>query len=83
MNIIIKNIRKAINFIKALFFHTKKGFPQSSPEQIETRWQICLSCSNYDPVNSQCNICGCNLSNQKHFLNKIAWADQTCPIDKW
>jgi uncharacterized paraquat-inducible protein A len=81
--IIQQTLRRTITFLKALFNHTKRGFPQSSQEQIEKRWKICLSCTDYDSINSQCNICGCNLSNKKHFLNKIAWADQTCPADKW
>jgi hypothetical protein len=28
-------------------------------------------------------VCGCAISNKKIFLNKLAWADQECPIGKW
>jgi hypothetical protein len=28
-------------------------------------------------------VCGCNLSSRKIFMNKLAWADQKCPLDKW
>ena len=32
---------------------------------------------------SQCGVCGCNLSNKVQFMNKLAWADQKCPKDYW
>lgn len=28
-------------------------------------------------------MCGCNVNNKKIFLNKLAWADQECPLGKW
>ena len=37
----------------------------------------------YDSQNSQCLVCGCNLSRKKIFMNKLAWADQECPLSKW
>jgi hypothetical protein len=27
--------------------------------------------------------CGCNINNKKIFMNKLAWADQKCPLGKW
>lgn len=57
--------------------------PKSSQDTINYRYSICLSCESYDKINSQCLECGCNLSNKKQFLNKLAWADQQCPIGKW
>jgi hypothetical protein len=70
-------------FLKSLWFHVWAGFPKSTQVEIDRRWNICIYCENFDRVNNQCGICGCNLSNKKHFLNKLAWADQKCPIEKW
>lgn len=74
---------KIITFIKSLIFHIYSGFPKSTQEEINTRYQICLNCDSFDKQNSQCNICGCNINNKKIFMNKLAWSDQQCPINKW
>lgn len=71
------------NFFKSLFFHISRGLPKSTKEQILQRYEICNKCSEFDLHNSMCNVCGCNISNKKEFFNKLAWADQKCPIDKW
>lgn len=71
-------------FIKSLFWHVAYGLPKSSQKTINNRWNICLNCEEgFDAINSQCTICGCNLSNKRVFLNKLAWADQECPLKKW
>lgn len=71
------------NFIKSLFFHISRGLPKCSKDEILNRYNICVSCDQFDSENSLCNICGCNINNKKQFFNKLAWADQKCPIDKW
>lgn len=70
-------------FAKSLFFHIYAGFPKSTNEQIQYRYDICLGCDSFDKTLSQCTICGCNINNKKMFLNKLAWADQECPLEKW
>ncbi len=70
-------------FLKSLFFHVYSGFPKANMQEIKNRYSICLSCEYFDPKESQCTICGCNLSQKKVFLNKLAWADQECPEGKW
>jgi uncharacterized paraquat-inducible protein A len=74
---------RLITFLKSLWFHIWLGFPKSSQKEINERYNICLSCKDFDSKNSQCTICGCNINNKKIFLNKLAWADQECPIGKW
>lgn len=74
---------RIITFIKSLVWHIYSGFPKSTQEQINYRFNICKSCDMYDTKNSQCLVCGCNLSNKKIFMNKLAWADQECPMKKW
>jgi uncharacterized paraquat-inducible protein A len=78
----IKNMR-IIRFIYALFWHVLTGFPTCTQQQIEQRYSICLSCDKFNSTKSICGVCGCNLSNRKEFMNKLAWADQQCPEDKW
>jgi uncharacterized paraquat-inducible protein A len=64
-------------------WHVYAGFPKSSQQLIDDRLAICKSCELFDTKNSQCLECGCTINNKKMFLNKLAWADQKCPMDKW
>lgn len=70
-------------FLKSLFWHVSRGLPKSSKSTIQYRYSICLSCDSFDKINSQCLECGCNINNKSVFLNKLAWADQKCPLNKW
>jgi uncharacterized paraquat-inducible protein A len=70
-------------FLKSLFWHINRGLPKSSQHTIDYRYSICSSCDKLDKKNSQCLVCGCNINNKRIFLNKLAWADQKCPLDKW
>jgi len=76
-------INKIVTFIKSLMFHVYAGFPKSTQEQINIRYEICLQCDSFDKVNKECMECGCNINNKRIFMNKLAWADQKCPIGKW
>lgn len=70
-------------FIKSLYWHIQRGLPKSNQKTINFRFAICQECDRYDSINKQCTECGCNINNRKQFLNKLAWADQKCPIGKW
>lgn len=74
-------ILKVLVFLKSLWFHIYNGFPKSSQEEINYRYNICCSCEFFN--NNECLQCGCNINNKKIFMNKLAWADQHCPINKW
>lgn len=75
---------KIKNFIKSLFFHIYWGLPKCSQEQIAKRYATCSGgCDMYNKDDSTCMMCGCNVNNKKIFLNKLAWADQECPLGKW
>lgn len=77
-------LTKVKTFFKSLWFHIWLGFPKCTLEQIEKRFKICSeSCDMYNTKDSTCMMCGCNLSRKKIFLNKLAWADQECPLGKW
>lgn len=70
-------------FFRSLFFHILAGLPKSTKKEILDRYSICITCDQFDTNKSQCNVCGCNLSTKSEFLNKLAWADQECPLGKW
>ena len=54
---------------------------QCSQEQIDNRLAICQTCEFYQ--NNSCLKCGCTLNRDKNYMNKLLWADQRCPVDKW
>ena len=59
------------------------GFPKANQNEIWHRYSICTRCEHFDDKESVCNMCGCNITHKKQFLNKLAWADQECPDKKW
>jgi hypothetical protein len=76
-------LKKLPIFFKSLLFHVWAGFPKSTKQEILKRFEICQSCEFFDNKKSQCLVCGCNVNTKKVFLNKLAWADQHCPQNKW
>lgn len=82
---------KIRNFFKALYQHIKTGMKKCSQKEVDKRYDICMSCDFFETIRfdqieavARCNYCGCSLSNnKKYFLNKLAWKDQKCPINKW
>jgi len=70
-------------FLKSLLFHIYNGFPKSTIKEIKHRYNICVNCDKFDKELSECTVCGCNVNTKRIFLNKLAWADQECPIGKW
>lgn len=83
-------INRLLTFGKSFFNHVKTGMKKSSTKEILKRYSICQGCEFFNPItNNQveikaiCNICGCNLSDKKILMNKLAWKDQKCPEGKW
>lgn len=52
-----------------------------SEEIIEDRHSICETCPSFK--NNSCIECGCFLSRDKIYMNKLALKDQACPLGKW
>ena len=52
-----------------------------SQQQIDERLAICTGCEFYE--NNSCLQCGCILSRERNYMNKLYRADQACPIGKW
>jgi len=78
-------LSKIMRFLKSLVFHIGCGMPKSTQKEVDKRWFICVDCDFFetDNTDSKCLQCGCHLSRQKKFLNKLAWKDQKCPVGKW
>jgi len=74
---------KLITFLKSWFWHLYSGSPKTTKSQLMYRYGICSICEFYDDAKSQCLQCGCNVNTKRIFMNKLAWADQKCPINKW
>jgi hypothetical protein len=52
-----------------------------SEEEIQQRHTICKGCEFFS--NNTCTECGCVLSRDKIYLNKLAIKNQSCPKNKW
>lgn len=52
-----------------------------SQEQIDDRMNICQTCPFFQ--DNTCLQCGCALSRDRNYKNKLYFADQACPIGKW
>jgi len=87
-----KLLSKIKNFSIAAIKHAIKGNPTCTQEEIDKRHSICLQCNDFvhhvDENGNKtdvghCRDCGCNVNKVKKYLNKLAWADQKCPQDKW
>jgi hypothetical protein len=76
-------IKQIVNFTKAIIQHIRYGMKKSSHGDIHTRYSICYTCPSVSPQKDQCLECGCYISKEKKFLNKLAWKDQKCPLNKW
>lgn len=64
-------------------FHIWNGFPKTTKSEILYRYSICVACEKFNSKKSECGVCGCAINEKSKFLNKLAWADQECPVGKW
>lgn len=76
-------MKRIFRFVKSLILHIFRGSPKSNQLLIDTRYKICTECEFFKQQQSICLLCGCNINQQRILMNKLAWADQKCPIDKW
>lgn len=78
-------VRKIVNFVPAAISHAIKGNPTVSEDKMRERLSICKGCQLYDKIKEICthSSCGCPIKDNLEYRNKIAWADQECPIGLW
>ena len=59
----------------------KEIIPNASTELIEKRYLICMSCEFLQ--NHTCAKCGCSITRDRNYMNKLSNPNETCPIEKW
>jgi len=52
-----------------------------SEDQIKDRMNICKMCEHFQ--NNSCNLCGCTITRDKNYHNKLANKQASCPAQKW
>jgi hypothetical protein len=76
----VTTLGKAGGFARAAWGHVTTGGVKCTTEQINARLEVCRGCAYYS--GGSCRLCGCRV-NSSRFLNKLAWADQSCPAGLW
>lgn len=79
-SLISNSKEELVENIKALAKNNNES-KQCTEEQILLRHSICSLCEDFK--DGSCNRCGCPITRNKDFANKLLWADQECPIGKW
>lgn len=79
---------KTVNFTKAMIQDISTGMQRCTKEEIDQRLSICKECHLYKVISENKGTClhkscGCNVSNEQVFLNKLHWKSQSCPLKKW
>lgn len=80
-------LQKFSNFVCSLYKDVSEGGGRCTQEEINERLAKCKECPLYKP-NGDKGICthkkcGCNVSSEQKFLNKLYWKSQKCPIGQW
>ena len=82
--------QRLANFSRAAIAHALSGNPTCSQAQIDERLAICRACEKFKPDTDRPDLgvcthskCGCKVRREEKYLNKLAWADQECPLGKW
>lgn len=82
-------IQRAKNFGNALVGHiASESHGLASEDQIKERLDVCQDCPLYHRISDTRGVCthkscGCNLVDERTFLNKLAWKEQSCPDGRW
>ena len=72
-----QQLERTLDFSKALAQHVAKGLPKATDEEIQRRFSICKTCPHFS--GRSCRVCHCGVNTKQYLLNKLAWADQSCP----
>src|SRR5690606_35244819 len=80
--------KRVENFSKAVTQDVSGGMKRCTPEQVEERHKICKGCELYKKMSEDRGYCthddcGCNISSEEKYLNKLYWASQECPLKNW
>lgn len=70
-------IAQVFSFLKAQVTHLLTGAESVSQESYSQRLDICAACEFLNPVNGECNKCGCPV------VEKAKMMTQDCPDKRW
>lgn len=73
---------KVTNFGKAIVKDIANGMQRCTDEEINRRLNICKECPFYikkDEESGSCSKCGCVMSRDRVYLNKVYWESEHCP----
>jgi hypothetical protein len=78
-----KNGEDIIDKIKTIsaMSNQKSSGSLCNDQEIQKRYNICQSCIHFN--HSTCSLCGCPLSRERDFVNKLAFKKEKCPEGKW
>jgi hypothetical protein len=74
---------KSDNIATEVFDFFSKNTSESICDEntINYRHSICKSCEFYN--NNVCTECGCDITRERNYLNKLAILSERCPKHKW
>lgn len=78
--------KKLKTFAKAIVKDIGNGMERCEQEEIDNRLAICKECPFYqviDETRAKCKKCGCPLSSEQVYRNKLHWKSEKCPDGRW
>jgi hypothetical protein len=75
--------QKVGNFAAATVQHVASGLAVVTREERDRRAEICRGCPLFDGRICTHSDCGCPVSAEQRFIDKLSWASSECPVRKW
>lgn len=69
------------NFAKATVGFALSGFKRTTDEERSRRLSLCQACEHF--ADNKCTKCGCGISTEAAFIDKLGWDSSRCPVGKW
>ena len=76
-------IRRGINYVRAWLRWTAAGCPVREPGEVDAIRETCRACEYFDDQNCTHKKCGCAVAKGNWWGDKVKWATEHCPIEKW
>ncbi|MEM3041509.1 MAG: hypothetical protein QXG97_05755 [Nitrososphaerota archaeon] len=77
-------LQRALNFVRAAVRHVESGMERRSEEEIERIFNtFCKNCAVFNGTACTHGSCGCSVSDENRFFNKLAWKSESCPAGYW
>jgi hypothetical protein len=73
--------QKLGNFTGAVIEWFASGGERVNEEEREQRLAICKACPSYTGI--RCRHCGCGITDQATYFDKLGWKTSKCPEGKW